>query len=46
MITITTISTSTKSLKHLSSEKLVTSILNGKKVSLRRKEVENIDRVT
>lgn len=46
MITIATISTLTKSLKRLSSEKLVTSILIVKKVSLRRKEVENIDCVT
>lgn len=43
MITIATISALTKSLKRLSSEKLVTSMLIAEKVSLRGKEVENID---
>lgn len=45
MITIAIISTLTKSLKHLSSEKLVTSILIPKKVSLRRKKKLKISTV-
>lgn len=43
MIIIATVSALTKSLKRLSSEKLVTSMLIAEKVSLRREEVENID---